>query len=163
MISGYLGDGQASNACTLFRRMPEKDSVAWTAMVSGHIDNELFDEAVSLLSEMQVHGVLPLAAIYSVLLGAAGATANLDLGRQYHCLVLKAHLKLDLTLQNSLISMYSKFGHVNDDYDVFLNMENQDVVTWNSMMMGFSSYGMVNECVQRYLKPCCIMERNQIQ
>ncbi|KAK4802497.1 hypothetical protein SAY86_000700 [Trapa natans] len=145
IISGYLRYGQVSEACHLFNRMPEKDSVAWTAMLSGHVDNELFGEAVSLFSEMCAHGILPLAVTYAVLLGAAGATANLDLGRQYHCLVLKEHLEIDLTVQNSLISMYSKCGLVNGAYEVFLNMDNRDVVTWNSMIMGFSNNGMVNK------------------
>ncbi|OWM88301.1 pentatricopeptide repeat-containing protein At1g32415, mitochondrial [Punica granatum] len=148
MISGYLGDGQVLNACDTFDRMPDKDSVAWTAMVSGHVDNELFNEAVSLFSEMRVQGIHPLAATYSVLLGAAGAIANLDLGRQYHCLVLKSHLELDLIVQNSLISMYSKCGKIEDAYDIFSNLENRDVVSWNTMIMGFSNYGMVNESLR---------------
>lgn len=148
MISGYLRDGQVCNAYNLFNRMPDKDSIAWTAMVSGHVDNELFDEAVSIFSEMQIRGILPLPATFSVLLGAAGAIANLDLGKQYHCLVLKSHLDPDLMVQNSLISMYSKCGMIGDAYDVFLNMENRDVVSWNSMIMGFANYGIVNESVQ---------------
>ncbi|KAL4384323.1 hypothetical protein GQ457_15G008670 [Hibiscus cannabinus] len=148
MVDGYLSTGQVSQACHHFGNMPEKDAVAWTAMISGHVQNELFIEATSLFLEMRAQGFFPLTATYSVLFGAAGATANLDLGRQLHCMLVKTRYEFDLILENSLISMYAKCGLINDAYSIFSTMASRDLISWNSMIMGFSHHGLANESIK---------------
>ncbi|XWS49207.1 hypothetical protein CRYUN_Cryun13aG0144100 [Craigia yunnanensis] len=148
MIDGYLSIGQVSRACHLFNNMPERDAVAWTAMISGYVQNELFIEATNLFLEMRAQGVFPLNATYSVLFGAAGATANLDQGRQLHCMLVKTRYEFDLILENSLISMYAKCGLIDDAYSIFSTMVSRDLVSWNSMIMGFSHHGLAHEALK---------------
>lgn len=148
IIDGYLSTGQVSRACHLFNKMPEKDAVAWTAMISGYVQNELFIEAIYLFLEMWAQGVFPLNATYSVLFGAAGATANLDQGRQLHCMLVKTRHEFDLILENSLISMYAKCGLLDDAYSVFSTMGSRDLISWNSMIMGFSHHGLAREALK---------------
>ncbi|KAK1558541.1 hypothetical protein Q3G72_003518 [Acer saccharum] len=148
LIDGYLSTGQVSKACYLFNNMPDKDGVAWTAMISGHVQNELFAEATYLFSEMRAYGISPLNSTYSILFGAAGATANIDQGRQIHCMMIKMQSELDLLLENSLISMYAKCGVIDDAYNIFSNMVSRDLVSWNSIIMGFSHHGLASETLQ---------------
>ncbi|OMO93141.1 hypothetical protein COLO4_17113 [Corchorus olitorius] len=148
MIGGYLSIGQVAKACHLFNNMPERDAVAWTTMISGYVQNEHFKEATYLFSEMLVQGVFPLNATYAVLFGAAGATADLDQGRQLHSMLMKTRSKFDLVLENSLIAMYAKCGVIHDAYSVFSTMALRDLVSWNSMIMGFSHHGLPNEALQ---------------
>lgn len=150
MISGYFSVGQVSKACHLFLNMPDRDAVAWTTMISGHVHNELFIEATTLYSEMQAQGVLPLNSTYCVLLGAMGAMAYLDPGRQFHCLVIKTQYKFDLILDNSLISMYAKCGEINAAYGIFSQMIFRDLVSWNSMIMGFSNHGRADKTLETF-------------
>ncbi|KAJ7955384.1 Pentatricopeptide repeat-containing protein [Quillaja saponaria] len=150
LITGYFGVGQVPKACNVFNNMPDKDAVAWTAMISGHVQNELFAEANCLFAEMRAQGVSPLNSTYSVLLGATGAMANLDQGRKLHCMQLKTLSEYDLILENSLISMYAKCGEIEDSYSIFLNMTARDVISWNTMIMGFSYHGRPSEAVKVY-------------
>lgn len=148
MINGYFNVGQIAKACYLFNNMPDRDAVAWTVMVSGHAQNELFAEATYLFSEMRVKGVSPLNSTFSILLGAAGAMAYLDQGRQFHCLLMKTQFEFDLILQNSLISMYAKCGEIGDAYSIFSKMISRDLISWNSMIMGFSHHGLTSEALK---------------
>ncbi|CBI37206.3 unnamed protein product, partial [Vitis vinifera] len=148
MINGYFNVGQIAKACYLFNNMPDRDAVAWTVMVSGHVQNELFAEATYLFSEMRVKGVSPLNSTFSILLGAAGAMAYLDQGRQFHCLLMKTQFEFDLILQNSLISMYAKCGEIGDAYSIFSKMISRDLISWNSMIMGFSHHGLTSEALK---------------
>lgn len=148
MINGYFSVGQVSKACYMFYNMPQRDAVAWTAMISGHVQNELFAEATYLFSEMRAQGVSPLSSTYSVLLGATGALSYLDQGRQFHCMMMKTLYEFDLILENSLISMYAKCGEIGDAYNIFSNMNSRDLISWNSMIMGFSHHGLANETLK---------------
>ncbi|KAL8138625.1 hypothetical protein V2J09_004626 [Rumex salicifolius] len=150
MVSGYLSVGEVAKACELFHNMPEKDAVAWTAIISGHVQNELFLEAKFFFSQMRNNGFSPLHATYSCLLGAAGATADIDQGRQLHCLLLKSQLCMDLILENAIISMYAKCGEIDKAHDVFSEMNCRDVVSWNSMLMGYSNHGMTDEALELF-------------
>ncbi|GAV87295.1 PPR domain-containing protein/PPR_1 domain-containing protein/PPR_2 domain-containing protein, partial [Cephalotus follicularis] len=131
----------------LFNSLPEKDAIAWTAMISGNVQNEHFVEAACLFSEMCAHGVIPLNATYSTLLGAAGALANFDMGRQLHCMLMKTQYIFDVILDNSLISMYAKCGVIDDAYRIFSKMVYRDLVSWNSMIMGYSHHGLAKEAL----------------
>ncbi|KAL5551227.1 hypothetical protein UlMin_001403 [Ulmus minor] len=148
LISGYFSAGDVSKARLLFRNMPDKDALAWTAMISGHVQNELFVEAANFFSEMRGLGVSPLNSTYCILLGAMGAMAYLDPGRQFHSLVIKTQHNFDLILHNSLISMYAKCGEINEAYSIFSNMVFRDLVSWNSMIMGFSNHGLAEETLK---------------
>nr|XP_004301707.2 PREDICTED: pentatricopeptide repeat-containing protein At1g32415, mitochondrial [Fragaria vesca subsp. vesca]XP_011465186.1 PREDICTED: pentatricopeptide repeat-containing protein At1g32415, mitochondrial [Fragaria vesca subsp. vesca] len=148
MITGYFSVGEVSKACYLFQIMPDKDAISWTAMISGHIQNELFAEATDIFFKMRSEGVSPLSSTYSVLLGAAGAMSYLDSGRQFHGLLTKTHYELDLFISNSLISMYAKCGEIDDAYRAFSNMSFRDLISWNSMIMGFSDHGLTDKTLK---------------
>ncbi|KAF5745663.1 pentatricopeptide repeat-containing protein [Tripterygium wilfordii] len=151
MIDAYMSSGQVSKAFYLFNNMPDRDAVAWTAMISGYVHNELFPEAFHLFSEMRIQGVLPLNSTYSILFGAAGAITNLDKGRQFHGMLMKTLYETDLILENSLISMYAKCGVLYEAYIIFSNMRFRDLVSWNSMIMGFSHHGLANETLKAFV------------
>lgn len=150
LISGYLSIGQVLKACHIFSNMPERDAVAWTAMISGHVQNELFVEAIHFFSEMRSQGVSPLNSTYSVLLGAIGALSFLDQGKQFHGMLMKTLYEFDLILENSLISMYAKCGEISDAYSIFSNMVTRDLISWNSMIMGFSHHGLAIETLKLF-------------
>src|SRR5262249_46017907 len=96
----------------------------------------------------RAHGISPSSAAYAVLLGAAGATACLYQGRQLHGMLIKALSESDLILNNSLVSMYSKCGEINDAYRTFSDMISRDVISWNSMIMGFSHHGLAKKALE---------------
>ncbi|XP_042482639.1 pentatricopeptide repeat-containing protein At1g32415, mitochondrial [Macadamia integrifolia] len=150
MITGYFSAGNVSEACCLFSKMPRRDAVTWTVMISGHIQNELFAEAIFIFSEMRVNGVTPLDSTYSSLLGAAGAMAYLDQGKQLHGMVMKTQYKLDTILENSLISMYAKCGEIDTAHHIFSDMTSRDIVTWNTMIVGFSHHGLANKALKLF-------------
>ncbi|CAI8589071.1 unnamed protein product [Vicia faba] len=154
MISGYLSVGQVLKACNLFDDMPDsdKDSVAWTSMIYGYVQNELIAEAISLFTKMMAQGVSPINSTYAVLFGAVGSVAYLDLGRQLHAMQLKTiyEYEYDVYLENSLISMYAKCGEIEDAYRIFSNMTCRDKVSWNSTIMGLSDHGRTFEALKMY-------------
>uniref|UniRef100_A0A7N0RCX5 Chlororespiratory reduction 4 n=1 Tax=Kalanchoe fedtschenkoi TaxID=63787 RepID=A0A7N0RCX5_KALFE len=150
LIDGYFGVGEVAMACYYFHNMPDVDEVAWTVMISGHVRNELFSEAADLFAEMRADGFSPLNTTYSTLIGAAGALVDLNFGKQIHSLMAKTEPELGLLVENSLVSMYSKCGEIGDARRVFSSMVERDVISWNSMIMGFSNHGRSAEAFEAF-------------
>ncbi|CAL1408414.1 unnamed protein product [Linum trigynum] len=89
LINGYVRAGDLEKARILFDAAPSRDTITWTSIISGHIQNELFDEAMHFFSKMRTCGVIPLSTTYTVLFGAAGAMTYLDHGRSLHGMIIK--------------------------------------------------------------------------
>ncbi|KAF3792675.1 Pentatricopeptide repeat-containing protein [Nymphaea thermarum] len=150
VISGFFTIGKVAEACALFYKMPKRDAVSWTAMISGHVQNELFPQAMNLFSQMQVEGIRPLGHTYACLLGAAGSMAELDQGKQFHARLLQTQSTVDAHLNNALVAMYAKCGAIEDSYSVFRRMLLRDIISWNSMIMGFSHNMVVDMAIHLF-------------
>ncbi|KAF8081866.1 hypothetical protein N665_0862s0029 [Sinapis alba] len=150
MIKGFSGKGEISKCVELFRIMPEKDDVTWTAMISAFVSNGCYEEAVSWFCKMLRGKVSPNSYTFSSVLSAAASLAALVEGLQIHARVVKMNMAYDLSVQNSLVSMYSKTGNADDAYKVFLRISDPNIVSYNTMISGFSYNGFGKEAVKLF-------------
>ncbi|XVF29274.1 hypothetical protein REPUB_Repub15cG0106700 [Reevesia pubescens] len=152
MIMGFSGKGQIDKAVELFRMMPVKDNVAWTAVISGFVSNEMYEEAFRWFIEMLQKSVKPNSLTLSSLLSASANLAILNHGQQMHAQAMKMHLEFDPSIQNSLVSMYSKCGNVADACQVFMSIKEPNIVSFNSMITGFAQNGFGEEALKLFRK-----------
>ncbi|OMO73068.1 histone H3 [Corchorus olitorius] len=166
MISGYVDNGKFSEARELYERMPVKNVVAMTAMVTGYskegnveearilfdgiqcyAQNGFGEEALKLCSEMFNLGMQPDDLTLVSVLTACSALASLKEGRQIHVLVIKYGFELDLSLCNSLITMYSKCGDVLDAELAFRQTNGAGLVSWNTIIAAYAHHGLYEKAV----------------
>ncbi|KAK1629291.1 hypothetical protein QYE76_003606 [Lolium multiflorum] len=81
-VNLYVKCGQIAKAREVFDKMPEKDAVAWGAMVGGYASSGHPREALELFSAMQTQGVRPDCYTVAHALSACTRLGALDLGRQ---------------------------------------------------------------------------------
>ncbi|XVF84471.1 hypothetical protein PTKIN_Ptkin17bG0039500 [Pterospermum kingtungense] len=152
IIMGFSGQGQTDKAVELFRMMPQKDTVAWTVVISGFVSNEMCEGAFHWFIEMLQKSVKPNSLTLSSLLSASANSAILNHGQQIHAQAIKMLLELDLSIQNSLVSMYSKCGNVADACRVFMSIKEPNTVSFNSMITGFAQNGLGEEALNLFRK-----------
>ena len=58
MVKGYEQKGRIQDACNFFNRMPEKNVVSWTVMVTALVQCGRLDEARKLFDEMPDRNVV---------------------------------------------------------------------------------------------------------
>ncbi|KAJ8420350.1 hypothetical protein Cgig2_016210 [Carnegiea gigantea] len=150
MIGGFSQKGDVAKSINLFNLMPQKDDIAWTAIISGLVNNEKFSEAIWWYSWMTQRSFRPNVLTLSSVISAASGLANLFEGLQLHSHVVKMHMEHDLSVQNSLVSMYSKCGNISDAYRVFKTISSPNVVSFNSMIMGFAYHGLGQESLNLF-------------
>ncbi|ESQ30063.1 hypothetical protein EUTSA_v10011264mg [Eutrema salsugineum] len=150
MIKGFSGRGEISKCVELFRMMPEKDSITWTAMISAFVSNGYYEEAIFWFHKMLRKEVRPNSYTFSSVLSATACLAALIEGLQIHAKVMKMNVANDLSVQNSLVSMYSKCGNTNDSYKIFSCISEPNVVSYNTMISGFSYNGFGKEALRLF-------------
>ncbi|XAR68209.1 hypothetical protein NMG60_11003260 [Bertholletia excelsa] len=148
MITGFFNRGMTEKSIELFNLMPEKDDVAWTAVISGFVNNGVYEEAISCFIKMLQNKVRPNPLTLSSVISAAAGLATLDQGLQIHTHVLKRDMEFDLSIQNSLVSMYSKCGSTEDASKIFQSIRTPNVVSFNSMITGFAQNGLAREAIK---------------
>ncbi|KAL8507847.1 hypothetical protein ACS0TY_018404 [Phlomoides rotata] len=152
LITGFANRGLTEKCISLFRDMPERDGVAWTALISGFVNNGEYEEAISWFVEMARNAMRPEAVTLCCLLSASASLASLSLGSQMHAFVVKLNMGFDLSIQNSLVSIYSKCGSVDDAYKIFKSITWQSIVSFNSMITGFAHNGYGEEALDLFRK-----------
>ncbi|PIN23570.1 hypothetical protein CDL12_03716 [Handroanthus impetiginosus] len=119
LIDMYFKCHLMKDAVTIYHLMLEKDLVAINAMISGHVENGEYREAINLFVEMYRQTMeFDQATLLAVLNAIAAFEAILDC-KQIHALIVKSGYQADNFVLNSLIDSYGKCGHVQDAAKVF--------------------------------------------
>ncbi|OVA19615.1 Pentatricopeptide repeat [Macleaya cordata] len=137
IITMYSKCGDLNSSRIQFDRMTEQSLISWTAMISGCALNGRPREALELMTRMRAEqdfGVDPIILIS--LLAACGELASLEPCQQLHCYIFKAGFQQSKSVQNSVVSAYSKCGEVEFAHKVFKDMDRRDSVSWNAIISG---------------------------
>ncbi|KAF6173423.1 hypothetical protein GIB67_027118 [Kingdonia uniflora] len=78
------------------------------------------------------------------------ASRFLSEGKQIHTHAIVTGLLIDGYLQNSLIKMYSEYGHMDHALEVFQNMYLRDTVSYNIMIVGYARKGFSFEALELF-------------
>jgi len=82
IVAMYAALGDVASARAAFASLPDRDVVAWTALIGAHADARELDEAFALFEEMQESGVRPDVISWNTLV--SGFARNGDLGAALH-------------------------------------------------------------------------------
>ncbi|XP_043712414.1 pentatricopeptide repeat-containing protein At2g34400 [Telopea speciosissima] len=138
-------------ASLLFSQTPEPNDFSYNVMIRG-LTNTWYKFALALefYHQMKFLGQKPNNFTYPFLLISCANLPSLDQGRRAHSLIFKSALDSDCHTRHSLITMYARCGELGDARKVFDEITNRDLVSWNSMISGYSKMGFATEAVSLY-------------
>ncbi|KAK7291654.1 hypothetical protein RIF29_06968 [Crotalaria pallida] len=144
LIDMYGKCGNVLNARNVFDGLQNRNVnvVVWTAVMTAYLQNGYFEDTLNLFMCMDQQDTLPNEYTFAVMLNACAGMATLRPGDLLHARVEKLGFKNHIIVGNALINMYTKSGCIDSSYDVFSDMINRDVITWNAMICGYSHHGL---------------------
>eukprot|EP00253_Pinus_taeda_P006172 PITA_06172 len=152
MVAGYAHNGKVDEALKLFREMPGRNTVSLSAMISGYLQNGCTVEALKLFQQMQMEGTVPESKTLACVLSACAELGTLEQGRQTHEEVIRRGYRSNLSVANALVDMYSKCGNIESARNAFEQISKQDVVSWTSMIAGYSQNGLEEDALKLFQK-----------
>ncbi|CAN6681188.1 unnamed protein product [Malus baccata var. baccata] len=138
LMSMYTKAGEFDSALFIFERMCYKDIVSWNTILSGFRSSE---GALSFAIRMNLNGVVFDPVTYTTVLSFCAEHEDFLFGWQLHSLIFKSGLDCEVFVGNALISMYSRQRHLIEARNVFDEMRNKDLVSWNAILSGYSQEG----------------------
>ncbi|ONK63028.1 uncharacterized protein A4U43_C07F10650 [Asparagus officinalis] len=138
LLDMYAKCGRLMEARRVFDGMPVKDMVLWGAIICGTMQSGDWMEAMSLFRRMRWEGFRLDSVIVAMVIPACGKLGTLELGMGLHCCAMRSGFVDDLYVSNALIDMYAKCGHTHVASCIFQCMEFKDVVSWSSLIAGYS-------------------------
>ncbi|XP_072954279.1 pentatricopeptide repeat-containing protein ELI1, chloroplastic-like [Typha angustifolia] len=151
MMDGYTHQLLVDKALKLFKAMREKDTLSWNIMMLGLLEGGRGEETVMLfLSLLESEGdTKPNSSTYTITLTACATLTLLEFGRQMHAYIVKnGFYNSNTFVCNSLVSMYASCGLNNELEQVFDEMPNKDVISWNAVIQGLGQNGCSRKALE---------------
>lgn len=147
LISAYSKSGSMTDAREVFDKMPSRDIVSWNKIIAGYAQNGLGQTAVEFAYQMQEQDVVPNKFSFVSLLNACSSFSALEEGKRVHAEIVKRKLQGDVRVGAALISMYAKCGSLGEAQEVFDNIIEKNVVTWNAMINAYAQHGLASKAL----------------
>ncbi|KAK9076874.1 hypothetical protein SSX86_005208 [Deinandra increscens subsp. villosa] len=136
--------------------------VSWNKIMSHYYQFGDHLSAINCFLDMNRSNTKHDDVTFIVSLSTVVPLNDLKLGEQIHGMSLKSGFYTHVNVSNSLINMYSKMGCLTSSSRVFNEMDETDVVSWNSMINSYVQSGLMQESFDSYidmlrdgLKPDC--------
>lgn len=138
-------------ASLFFSQIPEPNDYAFNVMIRG-LATTWHDYSLVLQCyyQMKFLGIKPNNFTYPFLFIACANLLEINHGRAAHSSVIKVGLETDSHTSHSMISMYARCNELGYARKVFDEITEKDLVSWNSMISGYSKLGYAREAVELF-------------
>lgn len=150
ILAFYMKRGLLKESLKAFHAMDVHDIVTWNAMITGCVGSGCYEEAIGFMRNMLFEGFDPNPYTYSSLLSICGDLPAIQWGKQTHCRILKPGFDSNVVVGSALIDMYAKCGHLDAARKVFDNLPSKNLISWNTMLVGYAQNGFGREALEVY-------------
>ncbi|XP_057459663.1 pentatricopeptide repeat-containing protein At1g08070, chloroplastic-like [Actinidia eriantha] len=148
LVDMYAKCDRVETARRLFDQMPQKDVVAWSAMISGYSQANQGREALALFHKMRKTNVEPNEVTMVSVLSSCAVLGALETGEWVHSYIKKKRMKLTVNLGTALVDFYVKCGSLESGIEVFKKMPSRNVLSWTVLIQGLASNGQGKRAIE---------------
>ncbi|XP_024542101.1 pentatricopeptide repeat-containing protein DOT4, chloroplastic [Selaginella moellendorffii] len=151
VITMYGKCGSLTDSRLVFERMPQKNLVTWTTLISTYAQHGHGKEAIEIFERLLAHGGLEPDAVACVsALDACSSLASLEQGRKVHRIVVSRGFESNTVVANALVFMYGKCGAVEESRAAFDTIQHKNRNSWNCMLTVYTQGGHFREAMELF-------------
>ncbi|KAJ7532326.1 hypothetical protein O6H91_14G083400 [Diphasiastrum complanatum] len=144
--------GSLSEAYKVFCRFSAPNLYIWTAIISAFVKHGRGKQAIMFYHNMKQSSVKPNDYTYVSILKACNGPAFLEQGKLIHADIIRAGYEANLFVGNTLIDMYAKCGSIDGMRQVFDNLLERDLISWNIIIAGYSQQNSGQHALQLFMQ-----------
>ncbi|KAL7001404.1 hypothetical protein U1Q18_002554, partial [Sarracenia purpurea var. burkii] len=133
-------NGSLRHAETVVNSMEVHDTFAWNILIRGNLKRKNTHKVISLYEQLLCKFVEPDGYTFTLVLKACTILSLTETAKQFHCQIIKRGLEGGAFIRNKLIHVYAAAGcgSMVDARKLFDTCPELDIVTWNSMLEGYT-------------------------
>lgn len=145
LIDFYGKCGDIVSSEMIFNRIGSgrRNVVSWCSMLAALVQNHEEERACMVFLKARKE-VEPTDFMISSVLSACAELGGLELGRSVHALAVKACVDENIFVGSALVYLYGKCGSIENAEQVFREMPERNLVTWNALIGGYAHLGDVD-------------------
>ncbi|KAM7264669.1 hypothetical protein ACFE04_002352 [Oxalis oulophora] len=151
LVNLYAKFDDLDDARRVFDQMPIKNTITWTTLIKGYLENGDYESLFRCASNMFKSGEKFNEHTCSVILKACESQEDVLGQKQVHAFVIKSALDDNVVLATSLISTYMKSDMASDAEKVFNNIGVKDVRCLNSMILEYERAGYGEKAILMFI------------
>lgn len=141
LIDTYSKCSRPDLAHIVFKSVVKKCEITYNSLIVGFSQNSLSKQSLELFSEMARVGLTHDSISISAALSACTNLPSLKHGTQIHGVTIRRNFHNHQFVANSLLDLYTKTGRFDLARAIFDRVEPKDVVSWNTMLLGYAMHG----------------------
>lgn len=145
LVNFYAKCGELGLAYQTFLEVDQPELPIWTALIGGCVQQGKGRDAIDLFHRLYYSGLKPNEMTFSSVLGAFADEMDIAVGKKLHSLIIKMGFSSFIFVVNAILDFYSKCGLLEDTLEIFKQMDEHNVISWNSLISGFVSSGHYGE------------------
>ncbi|CAL5209681.1 unnamed protein product [Lathyrus oleraceus] len=150
LIDFYGKCGDIVSSDMVFSRIGRrKNVVSWCSMLAALVQNHEEERACMVFLQARKE-VEPTDFMISSVLSACAELGGLELGRSVHAIAVKACVEENIFVGSALVDLYGKCGSIENAEQVFSEMPERNLVTWNAMIGGYAHQGDVDMALRLF-------------
>ncbi|KAL8089661.1 hypothetical protein AgCh_039226 [Apium graveolens] len=138
LVNMYGKCGEILCAQQLFDEMPHRNVVTFSSLITGYVNAHDPEMAIEIFIVMLNMRRGPTVHSVSAALVGCAQLKDGRLGAQFHGLCLKSRFESNVVVGTTLVDMYLKSYDVEASRRVFDGVIDKTVVTWTTMISGYS-------------------------
>ncbi|KAL5989699.1 hypothetical protein ACLOJK_010592 [Asimina triloba] len=154
VISSYAQNGCFRESIQLLREMKlagfVPDAITYSGIISSFSQNGQSHEAMRIFEEMLSSKLNPDVITIASILPAVSDLKYIGYCKEIHAHSYRNELESDRRVRNALISVYAKCGSIQNAISIFGEIDDKDVISWSSMVVGYAQNGYFNEAIDTF-------------
>ncbi|KAJ7002068.1 pentatricopeptide repeat-containing protein [Populus alba x Populus x berolinensis] len=142
--------GDINHAHLLFSQLQYPNTYIWNTMIRGYSKAKMGQIGFLFFCQMVQKGVEMDCRSFVFALKACEQSLEVLEGKSVHCVVWKMGFVYTLLVQNGLVHFYGLRGCLGLARQVFDEISERDVVSWTSMIDGYSKHKWFDEALKLF-------------
>ncbi|KAF2533166.1 hypothetical protein F2Q70_00031632 [Brassica cretica] len=139
--------GDMCYARKVFDEMHKPRVFLWNTLFKGYVKNNLPFESVLLYKKMRDLDVRPDSFTVVSMLSACGQLGSLETGKEVYDRARREGIDCNIIVENARLDMFLKCGSTEEARVLFEEMEQRNVVSWSTMIVGYAMNGDSDEAL----------------